>query len=147
MWASKKHIFSSVQFSHTVVSDSLQPHGLQHTRLPCLSPTPRAYKKTHDHRVSDAIQLSCPLSSPFPPAFNISQHQGLCKWVSSSHQGPKYWSFSFSINPSNQDSGLVSFRTDQLYLLAVQGILESSPTPQLKSTKYVLHIGLSLTSF
>ena len=147
MWASKNHIFSSVQFSHTVVSDSLQPHGLQHTRLPCLSPTPRAYKKTHIHRVSDAIQLSCPLSSPFPPAFNISQHEGLFKWVSSSHQGPKYWSFSFSINPSNQDSGLVSFRTDQLYLLAVQGILESSPTLRFKSKNFVLHIGLSLTSF
>ena len=67
---------SSVQFSRSVVSDSLQPHELQHTRPPCPSPTP-GFTQTHVHRVSDAIQPSHPLSSPSPPAPNPSQHQGL----------------------------------------------------------------------
>ena len=79
------YTFSSIQFSHSVVSDSLRPHGLQHTRLPCPSPTPGA-SQTHVHWVGDAIQPPHPLSSPSPPAFNLSQHQGLFQWVSSSHQ-------------------------------------------------------------
>ena len=62
----------SQSVSHSVVSDSLQPHGLQHARLPCPSPTP-GLAQTHVHRVSDAIQPSHPLSSP-SPAFNLSQH-------------------------------------------------------------------------
>ena len=57
---------------------------------------------------SVAIQQSHPLSSPCPPAFNLSQHQGLSKWVSSSHRWPKYWNFSFSISPSNEYSELIS---------------------------------------
>ena len=83
------------------------------------------FTQTHVHWVSDAIQTSHPLSSTFPPAFNPSQHQGLYKWVSSSHQVAKYWSFSFSISPSNEHSGLISFRMDWLDLLAVQGTLKS----------------------
>ena len=71
----------SVQFSHSVMSNSVRPHGLQHARLPCLSLTPGA-TQTHVHLVSDAIQPSYPLSSPSPPAFNHYQHQGLFKWVS-----------------------------------------------------------------
>ena len=70
-------------------------------------------------------QPSHPLSSPSPLAFNLSQHQGLFKRVSSSHQGPKYWSFSFSISPSNEYSGLIFFRMDCVDLLAVQGTLKS----------------------
>ena len=66
--------FSSVQFSCSVVSDSLRPQESQHTRPPYLSPTPGAHS-THAHRVSDAIQPSHPLSSPSPPASNPSQHQ------------------------------------------------------------------------
>ena len=81
--------------------------------------------QTQIHRVSDAIQPSHCLSSPSPPAFNLSQHQGLFKWVSSSHQLAKYLSFSFSISPSNEYSGLISFRMDWLDLLAVQGTLKS----------------------
>ena len=76
--------------------------------------------------VSDALQPSHPLLSPSPPAFNLSQHQGLFQWVSYSHQVAKvleYWSFSFNISPSNQYSGLISFRMDCLDLLAVQGTL------------------------
>ena len=77
--------------------------------------------QTHVHWVGDAIQPSNPLSSP-SPAFSLSQHQGLFKWVSSP---PKYWSFSFSISSSNEYSGLISFRMDWLALLAVQGTLRN----------------------
>ena len=78
------------------------------------------FTQTHVHRVSDAIQPLLPLSSPSPPAPNPSQHQGLCQWVWS-----KYWSFSFSISPSNEHPGLISFRMDWLDLLGVQGTLKS----------------------
>ena len=71
------------------------------------------FAHTHFHWVNDAIQPSHPLLSTSPLAFNLSQHQGLFKWVSSSYQWPKYWSFSFSINPSNEYPGLISFRTFQ----------------------------------
>ena len=81
------------------------------------------FTKTHVHRVSDAIQPSHPRSSPSPPALNPSQHQGLFQWVSM--RWPKYWSFSFSISPSNEHAGLISFRMDWVDLLAVQGTLKS----------------------
>ena len=75
--------------------------------------------QTHVHRVSDAIQPSHPLSSPSPSTFNLSQHHVLCiRW-------PQYWSFSFSISPSNEYSGLISFRMDWLDILAVQETLKS----------------------
>ena len=83
------------------------------------------FTQTHVHHISDAIQPSHPLSSPSPPAFNLSQHQGLFKFVSSSHQVVKYWSCSSSISPSNDYSGPISFRMDWLDLLAVQGTLKS----------------------
>ena len=79
-------------FSHTVVSDSLQPCGLKHSRLPCPLPTPRACSSSCPS-VSDDIQPSHPLSSPSPPAFNLSQHQGLLRWVSSSYQVAKVLEF------------------------------------------------------
>ena len=82
-------------------------------------------KPTQTHCVSDAIQSSHPLSSPSPLAFNISQHQGIFKGVNSSHQVSKYWSFSFSISPSKEHSGLISFRMDWFDLLAVHGTLKS----------------------
>ena len=81
--------------------------------------------RTHVHWVGDTIQPSHPLLSPSTPTFNLSQHQGLFQWVSSSHQVSKYWSFSFSISPCNEYSGLISFRMDWLDLLAVQGTLRS----------------------
>ena len=81
--------------------------------------------QTHLHWVGDAIQPSHPLLSPSPPALNLSLHQGLFKWVSSSHQVAKVWSFNFSISPSNEYSGLISFRMDWLDLLADQGTLKS----------------------
>ena len=64
--------------------------------------------QNHVHRVGDAIQPSHPLSSPSSPVLNLSQHQGLFQWVNSLHQVAKYWSFSFSISPSNEESGLIS---------------------------------------
>ena len=81
--------------------------------------------QTHVHQVSDAIQPSHPLSSPSPPAFNLFQPQGLFQLVTSLNQAPEDWSFSFSISPSNEHSGLISFRMDWLDLLAVQGTLKS----------------------
>ena len=66
-----------------------------------------------------------PLLSPSPPAFKLSQHQGLSQWVSSSHQVAKHWSFSFSISPSIEYSGRISFRIDRFDLLVVQGTLKS----------------------
>ena len=90
------------------------PHGLQHSRLPC--------PQTHVHWVSDAIQPPYPLSSPSPPAFSLSQHQDLFQWVNSSYQVTKV---SFSISPSNEHPGLISFRIEWFDLLAVQGTLKS----------------------
>ena len=106
------------------LSDSLGSHGLQQIRPPCPSPTTGTYSNSI-HCVGDAIQPSHPLLSPSPPTFNLSQHQGLFQWVSSSIRWPNYWSFSFSISPSNEHSGLISFRIEWLDLLAVQGTLKS----------------------
>ena len=80
--------------------------------------------QTHVQRVGDAIRLSHALSFPSPPVLNLSQHQGLFQWVLPI-RWPKYWSFSFSISPSNEYSGLISFRMDWFDLLAVQGTLKS----------------------
>ena len=77
----------SVQFSRSVVSDSLRSHESQHARPPHPSPTPRVY--SNSYLVGDAIQPSHPLSSPSPPAPNLSQHQGLFQWVNSLHEVAK----------------------------------------------------------
>ena len=111
----------SVKFSHSVMSDSLRPHGLQHTRLACPSPTPK-FTQTHVYWVGDAIQPSHPLLSPSPPAFTLSQHQGLSSESVLCIRWPKYRSF--SISPSNEYSGLISFKIDW-FDLAVQGTLKS----------------------
>ena len=104
------------------MSDSSQPMdcstpGFLVHQLPELA-------QTHIHWVGDAIQPYHPLLFT-SPASNHAQHQGLFQWVSSSHQVAKYWSFSFNISPSNEYSGLISFRMDLLDLLAVQGTLKS----------------------
>ena len=115
---------SSVQFSHSVMSDSLQPHGLQHARFPCPSPTPRVYSNSCPESVVPSNQLilyhPLPLQpSIFPSIKVFSNESVLCiKWW-------KYWSFSFSISPYNEHSGLMSFRMDWLDILAVQGTLKS----------------------
>ena len=76
------------------------------------------FVQTHIYWVSNVIQSSHHLLSPSPPAFNLSQNQGLSQWVSSLHQLAKYQRFSFNISPSNDYSGLISFRMDWLDLLA-----------------------------
>ena len=83
------------------------------------------FAQTHIHRVGDTIQPSRSLSSPSPPAFNLSRHQGLFQWISSLHEMLKYWSLNFSISPSKEYSGLISFRIYWSDLLAVQGTLKS----------------------
>ena len=94
-------LFTLVQFSHSVVSDSLWHHGLQHAKLPCPSPTPRAYSNSC-HWVSDAIQPSHPLLSPSPSTFNFPQHQCLFNWDRSFHQMAKILEFvSTSVLPMN----------------------------------------------
>ena len=79
---------------------------------------------SHVHWVM-SLQPSRPLSPLSPPALSLSQHQGLLQWVGSSHQGLKYWSFSFSITPSNDYSGFISIRMDWFGLLALRGTLNS----------------------
>ena len=85
----------------------------------------RELTQTHVHQVGGAIQPSHPLSSPSPAAFNLSQHQGLFKWVSSLHQVAKVLEFQLSKSPSNEYSRLISFRMDWLDLLAFQGTLKN----------------------
>ena len=109
------------------MSDSLRPHGLQHARPPYPSPTPRVYSNSCPLS-GDTIQPSHPLSSPSSPAFNLSEHKSLFKWVSSSHQVGKVLEFQLQ-----HQSFQWILRTDWLDLLAVQGTLKSSPTPQFKS--------------
>ena len=86
-----------------------------------------------------AIQTSHPLSSPSPPAFNLSQHQSLFQWVDSSHQLPKYWSFSFSSSRSNEYSELISFRIVWFDLLSVQGTLKSLLQHRSLETSVLCH--------
>ena len=81
--------------------------------------------QTHVHWVGDAIQPSHPLFSPSPPAFDLSQHQGLFKWVSSLHQVTKVLEFQLQISPFNEHPGLISFRMDWLDLFAARGTLKS----------------------
>ena len=98
------------------------------------------FTQTHVHWVGDAIQPSHPLLSPSPPAFSLSQHQGLFKWVSSSYQvATKYWSFSFKNSPSSEHSGLISFRMRWLDLLAVQGTLKSLLQCHSSKASILLH--------
>ena len=117
-------------FSHQLISVQFSSCPTLCDPMNCSTPGLSVYHQlpeftqTHAHWVSDAIQPCHPLSSPSPPAPNPSQHQGLLQWVNSSHEWPKYWSFSFSISPFNEHPGLI-FRMDWLDLLAVQGTLKS----------------------
>ena len=77
------------------------------------------------HQVNDAIQPTHPLLSPSPPAFSVFQNKDLFHSVSSLCRWPKYWSFSFNISPSNEYSGMISFRMDWFHLLSVQRTLKS----------------------
>ena len=126
----------SVQFSHSVLSDSLQPHELQHARPPCPSPTPRVHSNScppsrwcHPAISSSVIPFSsCSQSLPASESFPMSQ---LFAW-----SWPKYWSFSFSISPSNEHPGLISFRMDWLDLLTVQGTLKGLPNTTVQKHQF-----------
>ena len=112
-------------FSHYIMSDPLRPHGLQHARFPC--PFLKCLLKFMSIELmmlSNHLILCCPLlllPSIFPSTRVFSSELNLrTRW-------PKYWSSSFSISPSNEYSGLISFRMDWFHLFAVQGTLKSSP--------------------
>ena len=113
-----------VQFSCSVVSDSLQLHGLQHIRPYCPSPTPGVYSKLmsiESVMPSNHLILCHPLLLPsIFSSIRVFYNESalLIRW-------PKFWSFSFNISPSNEYSGLISFRMNWLDLLAIQGTLRS----------------------
>ena len=121
--------FSSVQFSLSVMSDSLQPYESQHTRPPCPSPTPGVYPNIESVMPSSYLILCCPLLllPPIPPIIKVFSNESalLIRW-------PNYWSFSLSISPPNEHPGLVgspcSPRDSQ----------KSSPAPQFKSINSAL---------
>ena len=125
--------FSSVQFSSVAQSRRTLCDPMNHRTpgLPVRHQLPE-FTQTHVHRGGDTIQPSHLLLSPSPPAFNLSQHQGLFQWVSSSYQVAEVLSFSFSISPSNEYSGLISYRIDWFDLLDQRNSQESSK-PQFKS--------------
>ena len=118
------NITSSVQFSHSVVSDSFRPHEPQHARPPCPSPTPRVHPNPcpssrwcHLTISSSAIPFSS-YPKAFPALGSFPMTALHIRW-------PKYWSFSFNISPSNEHPGLISLRMDWLDLLAFQGTLKT----------------------
>ena len=119
-----ENLWLVVQFSCSVVSDSLRPHGLQHTRPPCPSPTPRVHPNQcplsrwcHPTISSSVIPFSsCPQSFPASGSFQMSQLFA---------SGGQSIGFSFNISPSDKHPGLISFRMDWLDLLAVQGTLKN----------------------
>ena len=134
------------QFSLLVVSDSLQPHGLQYARPPSPSPTPRVYSKLMSVELvmpSNHLIFCRPfllLTSVFPSIRVFSDESVLhIRW-------PKYWSFSFSISPSNEHPGLISFRMDWLDFLAVQGTLRSFSNTTVQKHQF-FSTQLSLQSY
>ena len=129
--------FDWTSFSHVAVLVMVAVQSLIHVRL-CVTPwaacsTPDfpvlhhlpELAQTHVRWVGDAVQPSHPLSSPSPPAFSLSQHQGLFQWVSSSHQVARRMELQLQHCPSSEYSELISFKIDWFDLLAVQGTLKS----------------------
>ena len=117
-------LFSSVQFSLSVMSDSLRPHESQHARPPCPSPTPGVHSNSCLIELvipSSHLILCRPLLLPtIPPSIRVFSNESALRM-----RWPKYWSFSFNISPSKEHPGLISFRMDWLDLLAVQGTRKS----------------------
>ena len=107
------------------MSNSLRPHGLQHARLPCPSPTPGVHSNSTSFKSvmpSSHLILCRPLLPlpPIPPSLRVFSNESTLRM-----RWPKYWSFSFNISPSNEHPGLISLRKDWLDLLTVQGTLKS----------------------
>ena len=115
---------SHLLFSHKSCPSPCDPMDCSTPGFPVLHCLPEL-AETHVHRVSDAIQSSHPLSSPFPPVINPSHIRVFSNESTLHMRWPKYWSFSFSIIPSKEHPGLISFRIDWLDLLAVQRALKS----------------------
>jgi len=125
-------------FSHSVMSSSLQLHGLQNARLPCPSPSPRAYSSSrplsqwcHPTISTFVILFSCHQSFP---SINIFSNE-LALYI----RWPRFWSFGFSISPSSEYSGLISLRIDWFHLLAVQGTLKSLLQHHSSKTSILQH--------
>ena len=123
-YSKKEENMLSVQFSHSFVSNSLWSHESQHARPPCPSPTPRVHPNSCPVSwwCHPAISSCRPLLllPPIPPSIRVFSSESTLRM-----RWPKYWSFSFSISPSNEHPELISFRMDWLDLLAVQGTLKS----------------------
>ena len=120
-----KPCLSSVQFSCSVVSNSLWPHGLQHARPPCpITNTQSLLKLMSIESVMPSNHLilchSLLLLPSIFPSIRVFSNESVLRI-----RRPKYWSFSFSISPSNEYSVLISFKMDWLDVLAVQGTLKS----------------------
>ena len=135
----------TLSFSRSVVSGSSWPYRLQHARLPCPLPSPGVCSNSRllsrwCHPTN--LIFCCPLL--LSPS-NLSQHQGLFQWVSSSHQVAKYWSFTVSINPSGEYLGLISFTIDWFDLLAVQGIRTPESVSHFGVTEAFRPRGVSFT--
>ena len=138
---------SSVQFSHSVVSNSLWPHGLQHSRLPCPSLTPRAYSNSCPSRSvmpSNHLILCHPLLllPPIPPSIRVFSNESVLHI-----KRPKKWSCSFSISLSSDYSGRISFRMDWLDLLAVQGTLKSLLQHHSSNASILWHLAFFIVQF
>ena len=117
------HTYILLLFSRSVMSNNLQPHGLQHTRLPFPSPSPRACSNSGplSRWCLPTISSSfAPFSSCLQPSIRVFSNESALHF-----RWPKYWSFSFSISPSNEYSGFISFKIDWFDLLAVQGTLKN----------------------
>ena len=124
-WKNIRPQFSSVQFSRSVVSDSLRPRESQHARPPCPSPTPGVHSNSCPSKSvmpSSHLILCRPLLllPPISPSIRVFSNESTLRM-----RWPKYWSFSFNISPSSEHPGMISFRMDWLDFLAVQGTLKS----------------------
>ena len=118
-----KYQFSSVQFSHSVVSDSLRPHESQHARPPITNSRSLFILMPIESVMPSSHLILCRpllLLPPIPPSIRVFSNESTLRM-----RWSKYWSFSFSVSPSNEHPGLISFRMNCLDLLAIQGTLKS----------------------
>ena len=118
-----KYQFSSVQFSHSVVSDSLRPHESQHARPPITNSRSLFILMPIESVMPSSHLILCHpllLLPPIPPSIRVFSNESTLRM-----RWSKYWSFSFSVSPSNEHPGLISFRMNCLDLLAIQGTLKS----------------------
>ena len=106
------------------MTDALWPHEWQHARLPCPSPSPGVCSNSCPSSLWCQPTISSSVT-PSPPVFNLPQHQGFSSELALLIRGPEYWSFSFSISPPNEYSGLISFRIYYFDFFAVQETLRS----------------------